>query len=274
MIISKKSDKTILKISKKEWENARKSFVKKASETIPVQAVEIVKAIIKESRNTLPTATMKLEKINPENVVFIDRSECAEILETLKNRKIWFGFIYLDLKGNEREFTAQLGVQRYQYSQPADSMKGDRRQESGRVLVYDLTIANAITQKIKDEIANGRLKGQNISDAALIELAKRNAYREIYPEKVELIKAGKVWIVNDPTISRVRRIYNISKGLPEDELPEENVTINFPTEKSDSISPSKTPFFESPITSDNWPATLSDDVPISVVKKKKPSWLL
>lgn len=267
-IVTASNGEKTLQISKKEWLDLGKKFslIKKAQGkkiSLPSNVRSIISEIAKEVVGQIGQVNTKVEEVDPANVVFIDRSQCADILMTKINGKR-FNLIYVKADGSAREFNAQEGVVKYKI---VENLSQERARLEGAMTVYDLNVAARISEAIKREMSRGRLQGAQIGEDALKEAGLRYSYRTIYPEKVELIKCGKVWIVNDPTIDKVIKVFNKAKGLPENQgVGEGRKPPDLPERapKNTYVSPEDS----------KMPGSLSSDVPVYFGKKKKPSWQL
>jgi len=269
MQIVKKSNGSILKITRKEWLELGKTLFKKAQEDkvrIPFSIKNTIDQIVKEVISETTQVNINIEDVSPENVVFIDRSQCAAVLLQQNGKR--FGLIYVKSDGSSREFSTQSGVVKYKKAEGADFPRG---KSDDLITIYDNNIASRVSSAIKREIQSGRLQGSDLTEDALKEVALRSAYRSINPDRIELIKCGKVWIVEDPTIDKVVAVYEKLKGSPEiQRLPKPQLPQSSTTAEPVELPPDR--------NKDTQPVSKPPIIPPGQVYRgkdqKKPSWRL
>jgi len=154
----------------------------------------------------------KIGEVDPSSITIIKRSECYDLIKSFGTRRFTCGYIKID--GSYRVFHAQTPVNKYKIS-PTNNR---REKTPGSIILFDLDIASKIARRLNIENINA----DDLPEVKEIEL--RKSYRMVYPQYCEILKCGKIYVVEDPTVSEIINLVNEAEDIIENNTLNENLT--------------------------------------------------
>jgi len=143
----------------------------------------------------------KTAQPDPRSANIIEVGEVGDIIDSMRSKRFMIGYRKKD--GSFRIMHAQRRVNKYTAD---DSQPGyaETRNEHGLILVYDLDVARKMVGALRYNPEENEEDRRRVREVAL-----RRAYRNIYPDKVEMIRGrGQTWLVDTAENPDIQQMIN------------------------------------------------------------------